>query len=132
MAGKKGHGRPKTKPRLRSELRGGNAGISKRIREMRTRLNLKQTQLAERLDVAGNAVSLWERGKLPTIENLRRLAELGRVTLDWLVEGHETFEGKLLQLSEEELRGLEAYVNTVLSAREKNTTKSNTNKSPEE
>jgi DNA-binding transcriptional regulator YiaG len=55
----------------RKDLRrtaGGKTGLSQRIREMRMTLQLKQSELGDRLGVASQAVSQWERDKLPTID----------------------------------------------------------------
>jgi transcriptional regulator with XRE-family HTH domain len=50
-------------------------------------LKIDQDTLGRKLGVSGNAVSLWERGNNASGENLRRLAELAGVTLDWLYSG---------------------------------------------
>ena len=48
--------------------------FGKRLREQRTRLNLSQRELAQRLDVSVRAVQTWESGKvIPWPAHRRRL-----------------------------------------------------------
>lgn len=130
MAGKKASERPK-KTRRPKHMGGGTSGLAQRIRELRTvYLRLKQSELAMRIDVATNAVSLWERDKLPTLEHLRRLAETGGVTLDWLVEGRETFEDRLAKLSPEEEQHLRAYIDGMLKLSEQREARAKTAPNP--
>jgi len=79
-------------------------GLGQRIREIRVRLDLKQTELGQRLGVAAAAVSQWERDQLPSVDNLRQLAALGSTTLDWLLEGRDKFAERLASMSDDDLR----------------------------
>ena len=57
-----------------------------RIRDARTKAGLSQSELAGRLHVSRQAVSKWESGRgTPDIENLRNLARLLGVSVDYLV-----------------------------------------------
>lgn len=57
-----------------------------RIKETRTRLNMGQKEVAYALGVSQPTVSAWESGgKDPTVENLSALAELFRVSTDYLL-----------------------------------------------
>lgn len=57
-----------------------------RIKECRINSKLSQKYVAMTLDVAAPSVSNWESGKTqPTPENLRRLASLFGVTVDYLL-----------------------------------------------
>jgi transcriptional regulator with XRE-family HTH domain len=99
----------------RKDLRrtaGGKTGLSQRIREMRMTLQLKQSELGDRLGVASQAVSQWERDKLPTIDNLRELARIGSTTLDWLLEGRDRFPERLAMMTDSELRIMRDYIET--------------------
>ena len=67
-----------------------NRAIGQRIREIRKRLKLKGEELGQILGVSKGTVSAYERGEAKVSpEYLIRLAELGGVTLDWLVAGEE-------------------------------------------
>lgn len=62
--------------------------FSERMAEARKRRNLTQTDVAERLCVSSQAVSLWERGETsPDIDKLPAIASLYHVTTDWLLTG---------------------------------------------
>lgn len=62
--------------------------FSSRMAEARKRRNLTQADVAQRLDVSFQAVSLWERGETsPDIEKLPEIASLYHVTIDWLLTG---------------------------------------------
>ena len=63
-------------------------GIGARIREARARKGYSQTKLAQLLGIPPQNVSDWERGVVtPSSKNLRKLAEVLEVSLDWLVTG---------------------------------------------
>ncbi|MGN0402250.1 MAG: helix-turn-helix domain-containing protein [Acetatifactor sp.] len=52
--------------------------------------HLTQAEVAEKLDVSFQAVSLWERGEtVPDTEKIVDLARLYDVTCDWLLLGRE-------------------------------------------
>jgi transcriptional regulator with XRE-family HTH domain len=65
--------------------------IGKRIREVRTRLGKSQADFGEVIGgLKKSAVSTYEAGdSMPTVEALSRIAEIGGVTLDWLITGKE-------------------------------------------
>lgn len=66
--------------------------IGKRIREVRKRKRPKFTQadLGEALGVTASSVSSYESGEYsPTLESLVKIAEIGNVSLDWLITGKE-------------------------------------------
>lgn len=117
--GSKGETRRAKKSRKPKQMGGGSTGLSKRIRDLRKHLRLNQAELAKRLGVAGNAVSLWERDQPPTLENLRALAALGAVTLDWLVEGRDTFEDRLKMLTDDDLEAMQTYISDRLENRQR-------------
>ena len=59
--------------------------FSKRLKELRLKKGLKQQELAEILGIKRNTYSDWENGKTePSFENLVKLADLFKVSLDWL------------------------------------------------
>lgn len=57
-----------------------------KIVELRTQLNLSQTELAKMLGVTNKAVSKWETGKSkPTTNVIRKLAALFRIDINELL-----------------------------------------------
>ena len=69
--------------------------IGKRIRVIREKLGLKQSEFAAILNVAsGASISGYEMGdNWPTAETLIRIVEIGNVTYDWLFMGYELPQG---------------------------------------
>ena len=62
--------------------------IGDRIAKERKRLNMRQSELAEKLMVSNRAISKWEsNGGNPSIEFLPKLADLFGCTIDYLVRG---------------------------------------------
>ena len=60
--------------------------LSQRIHELRLSFGWNQVQLAKKLNVSKQTVSNWENDNIqPSIEMLVRLAELYRVTTDYLL-----------------------------------------------
>ena len=59
--------------------------FGERLREIRTEKHLKQSDLAEKLNVSGNTVHSWETNKQePSMETLLKLCEILEVSLDYL------------------------------------------------
>lgn len=97
---------------------GGTTGLSKRIRKLRVVvLKMNQAELGEKLGVKPQTISQWEKDNLPSIDNLRELARVGSVTLDWLLEGRNLFEERLGSMSDERLRILRDYLDVMLKLR---------------
>lgn len=60
--------------------------IAKKIQELRIKHNLSQGDLADKLGVSRQAISKWEREEgLPDLYNIKRLAEIFKVSVDELV-----------------------------------------------
>lgn len=60
--------------------------IAKNLIELRTKKNMTQSELAEKLNYTDKSVSKWERGETtPPIDVLKDIADLYGVTLDYLV-----------------------------------------------
>lgn len=60
--------------------------ISDRIREMREKHEMTQSDLARRMNVTRSSVNAWEMGiSVPTTEKLVELAELFHTTTDYLL-----------------------------------------------
>lgn len=59
--------------------------FSERLKELRLKKGLTQTELGEKVGVKQNTFTNWENGKRePNFENLIKLADLLEVSLDWL------------------------------------------------
>ncbi len=63
--------------------------IGKRIRQVRVEKKLSQVDLGKVLGISGAAVSKYETGDSDGgAINLARIAEIGSVSLDWLISGN--------------------------------------------
>lgn len=63
-------------------------GLSNRLIQIRKERHLTQSEVAEKLNVSFQAVSLWERGEaVPDTEKIVELAELYGVSCDYLLRG---------------------------------------------
>lgn len=59
---------------------------AKKIQELRLKRNMSQSDLADKLGVSRQAISKWEREEgLPDLYNIKRLAEIFKVSVDELV-----------------------------------------------
>lgn len=73
-------------------ITGGNimfnqADFGKRVKELRTRNNYSQKEVALRIGVSEQAVSKWENGEcLPDVYNLKLLTQILRVSVDSLLD----------------------------------------------
>ncbi len=64
--------------------------LGKRLSMARTNAKLTQSEVAEKLGVTAQSVSLWERDETsPDIDKIPEIAGLFSVTCDWLLEGEE-------------------------------------------
>lgn len=62
--------------------------FANRMVEARKKLGLTQSEVAEKLNVSFQAVSLWERGEsAPEVSKLADIADLYQISLDWLLTG---------------------------------------------
>lgn len=82
--------------------------IGHRIREIRKRLGLSMTAFAEKIDNKSKSgtISNWETGKnLPNNERLKRIAELGETTVEYLLYGSlDDYARNLINELEKELK----------------------------
>ena len=59
--------------------------FTERLKELRLKKGLTQTELGEKVGVKQNTFTNWEKGKRePSFENLIKLSDLLEVSLDWL------------------------------------------------
>ena len=67
--------------------------FSQRLAATRKEQKMTQSEVAEKLNVSFQAVSLWERGETtPEIEKLTEIADLYGVSIDWLLRGKKETE----------------------------------------
>ena len=67
--------------------------LGERIYKLRTKKNLSQGELAERLEVSRQSVSKWENNNaVPDLEKIIALSEIFEVSLDELVKGKKIVE----------------------------------------
>lgn len=64
--------------------------LSDNIRNYRKENNLSQDELAEKLGVSRQSISLWENGQTqPTVDNIIALAKIFNITADELLESYD-------------------------------------------
>lgn len=79
--------------------------FAERLKEIRTKRNLKQNELAQRVGVTPQTISAYEKGgavsngKNPTLENAVEIAKALNVSLDWLCGIETTKEGNMAKMS---------------------------------
>lgn len=83
-----------------------NLTFGEKLKTARKSAGLTQEQLAEKLSVSRQAVTKWEADRgLPDIENLRQIARLMNVSLDYLLDSGEAPDMSVLK-EEIDLGGL--------------------------
>lgn len=69
------------------------ANTNERIKTLREKYGYTQEELAQRLGLTKNAISLYEHGKRnPSIETLEALCDIFNVTMDYLTGNSDTTE----------------------------------------
>lgn len=64
-----------------------------KIRRLRLEQELSQKDLAEKLEVSRQAIAKWETNRgIPDIDNLKRIAQLFQVSIDYLVNDQEPID----------------------------------------
>ncbi len=72
--------------------------FSEQMKDLRTSKNLSQEQLAEKLHIARQSVSKWERGEgYPSIGTLLRLGTIFEVPVDELLKDDDRLEKKIIK-----------------------------------
>lgn len=70
--------------------------LAEQIRNIRKNENLSQEQLGQKMNVTRQAIYKWESGKgYPDIQNLIMLSELFEISLDELIKGDRSLQGKI-------------------------------------
>ena len=79
------------------------AKISDRIKQLRKKKGVSQSQLAEAIGVKNNTVSTWERGtRKPDVDALHLLSDYFEVPFEYLLGSGEK-EGARMKPSQDEL-----------------------------
>ncbi|MCL1695644.1 MULTISPECIES: helix-turn-helix transcriptional regulator [unclassified Lysinibacillus] len=66
--------------------------LENRLKELREQHKYTQDDVAGFLNISRQSVSKWEQGKgYPDIDNLRRLSDLYKISLDQLITGEEKY-----------------------------------------
>lgn len=74
--------------------------LGEKIREARKQCGLSQEQLAEKMSVSRSAVAKWESGiGLPDVNNLKALAKLLDVSIDFLLDENESLNDAIVRES---------------------------------
>ena len=74
--------------------------FNEKLQKLRTRENLTQEELAEKLFVSRTAISKWESGRgYPSIDSLKAISEFFHITIDELIGGEE-----MVTLAEQDIR----------------------------
>jgi transcriptional regulator with XRE-family HTH domain len=72
--------------------------VGEKIKEARRQCGLSQQQLAEKMLVSRSAVAKWEAGNgLPDVDNVKALAQLLNVSIDYLLGEGEAAETTVLR-----------------------------------
>ena len=67
--------------------------IAQNLITLRKRNNLKQTDLAKKINYSDKAISRWENGEvLPDVETLETIAKVYGVSTSYLIEQHDEEE----------------------------------------
>lgn len=81
----------------------------KRLKELRTEMNISQTELANRLGIQQKRYSTYETGTAePGIEMLKQLSAIFNVSIDYLVEND--IKGKTIY-NEEQRQAIKSIIN---------------------
>ena len=64
------------------------SGLTDRIKEIRKKFG-SQEKFANLLGVRKPTISRYESGRVPDVDTLRKIADLGGVTVEWLLQGEE-------------------------------------------
>lgn len=71
--------------------------LGEKLKESRKRAGLSQEQLAKKLSVSRSAVAKWENDNgMPDIENLKAIAQLLDVSIDYLLDDGSTLEFEVM------------------------------------
>ncbi len=88
--------------------------FDKRIRELRSRLNLSQVQLAQALHVTKQSVSNWENSNIqPSVDMIIKIASFFHVSTDYLLGLDAKWRLDDEGLTEEQLVHVQMIINDI-------------------
>jgi transcriptional regulator with XRE-family HTH domain len=77
--------------------------VGEKIKQLRRKNNIQQSRLAKYLNVTNGAISNWENNRrLPSIEELKKIAECFKVSLDYFSDGSYNFETREVMIEEKQ------------------------------
>lgn len=87
--------------------------LSAKLRDLRTKSNFSQTQIAKKLNVTPGIISAYECGtKSPSLESLVALAQLYKCSTDYLLGLTDITTRKTLQpFTDEQAMALISFIN---------------------
>lgn len=91
--------------------------IGKRIKMIRLKKRLSQIAFAAELHVSREQISRWENGsKIPALDILCQLSEIGKVSMDHLITGQEKdgMEKKMISVLLGDLLELDRKIDRVI------------------
>lgn len=72
--------------------------LGEKIKEARKQCGLTQEELAEKMELSRSAIAKWESNTgLPDVENLKSLAKLLNVSIDYLLDDGEAMEEHVIR-----------------------------------
>ena len=95
--------------------------LGEKIKEARKQCGLSQEQLAEKMAVSRSAVATWEANNgLPDVDNLKALAQLLNVSVDYLLDDGEVIDEDIMRVAkvcgiDKFIRSLPQGLDTVLT-----------------
>ncbi|MBD1371950.1 helix-turn-helix transcriptional regulator [Hazenella sp. IB182357] len=77
--------------------------FSERLKKLRLKLDLSQSELASRLNIAKSTLAMYETGKRePNFETVRRIADFFDVSLDYLL-GQSDYQTPMNKISQSKI-----------------------------
>jgi len=84
--------------------------FSEKLQQLRTKNNLTQEQLAEKVCVSRVAVSKWESGRgYPNLDSLKLLAKVFNISIDELLSSEE-----LIDIAQDQVKNKSSIVRTMI------------------
>lgn len=72
--------------------------LNKQIKKYRTKANLSQEELAEKIFVSRQAITKWESGKgIPDVENLKMISKVLNVSIDFLLDEEDVLDKTVIK-----------------------------------
>ncbi len=85
--------------------------IADKIKNLREKRGITQSELAKRLGITRSGVNAWEMGiSIPSTQYVVKLAELFSVSTDYLLDVHKTSSVSVDGLSENDISAVVAII----------------------